>query len=290
MNYGPNKIYAYLKGNREFSELTNSSSTRDFFKEPNTVGITSKYLYENGRPTEIIIGNSKNIKLANADAFDDAGNLIPLSQRDNFMINDIRGEVHNLYNHPEQFIHPAEAVRTGKYSSKSRSFPAKDIAPEEQTPSILGPRDWLSSWTGKSGKEVTLSESELSQLFNTTKEDVRKYIFSDEFKQRVMNTGQFTENEYKDLTKVLNERLNQTKFGGLADEGGAVNTYYSFPSGEIDLSKGFEVKVYPTHSITQHRTHMWHELWHSLGGTKRTDPDPLIQRLAKYNNETRWLN
>lgn len=50
------------------------------------------------------------MKLADADAFDDAGNLIPLSQRDNFMVNDIRGEVHNIYNHPEQFIHPAEAV------------------------------------------------------------------------------------------------------------------------------------------------------------------------------------
>jgi len=49
-----------------------------------------------------------------------------------------------------------------KYSIKSRSFPAKDIAPEGQTQSMLGPRDWLSSWTGKSGKEVTLSESELS--------------------------------------------------------------------------------------------------------------------------------
>ena len=274
------------------------------------------------------------------------------------MVNDIRGEVHNTYNHPEQFIHPAEAVRTGrqyvrptvgirsittreplissnskiiatpknatsvtpkqwtvtqdaaiskalnitpekvtssakelwktvptKYSIKSRSFPAKDIAPEGQTPSMLGPRNWLSSWTGKSGKEVTLSESELSQLFNTTKEDVRKYIFGDEFKQRVMNTGQFIENEYKDLTKVLNERLNQTKFGGLSDKEGAINTYYSFPSKEIDLSKGFEVKAYPTYSMTQHRANMWHELWHSLGGTRRTDPDPLIQRLVKYNNE-----
>jgi hypothetical protein len=114
MNYGPNKIYAYLKGNREFYELTNPSSTRDFFKEPNTIGITDKYLYEKGRPTEIIVGNPSQIKLADAVTYDDNGVRIPLSLRDDFTSNDIRGRVINTYNHPEQFIHPAEAVRTGK--------------------------------------------------------------------------------------------------------------------------------------------------------------------------------
>ena len=63
---------------------------------------------------EVVSNIPSRIKLADADAFDDAGNLIPLSQRDNFMVNDIRGEVHNTYNHPEQFIHPAEAIRTGR--------------------------------------------------------------------------------------------------------------------------------------------------------------------------------
>lgn len=85
MNYGPNKIYAYLKGNREFNI---GNPNRNFFKEPNTVGITGKSL--NWHPHEVIIGNSRNIKLADAVTYDDAGNIIPLSKRDNFNISDIR--------------------------------------------------------------------------------------------------------------------------------------------------------------------------------------------------------
>ncbi len=170
-------------------------------------------------------------------------------------------------------------------SNESINFLAKDIAPEGSQPSILNLNSWLSKWTTKSGKNVSLSEPELLQLFNTTKEDIRKYIFGDEFKQRVMNTSQFTEDEYKDLTKVLNERLNQTTFKGFKSKEGARNTYKWFEySHELIPSEGFKVTAYPTHSMVQHRANMWHELWHSLGGTQGVDPNPLIQRLTKYNN------
>jgi len=36
MNYGPNKIYSYLKGKREFDV---GDPKRNFFEEPNIVGI-----------------------------------------------------------------------------------------------------------------------------------------------------------------------------------------------------------------------------------------------------------
>ena len=101
MNYGPNKMYVYIKGDREYDV---GNPQRNFFEEPNTVGIVTKSLYEEGKPTEIIAGNPKNIKLADAVARDDAGNIVELSKRDDFTSDDIRGKVENLYNHPGAFL------------------------------------------------------------------------------------------------------------------------------------------------------------------------------------------
>lgn len=167
----------------------------------------------------------------------------------------------------------------------SRSFGAEEVVPENSK-TVLGPNDWLQNWFRTNpGKEVTLTESKLSQLFDSTKEDVRKYIFGDEFKQRVMNSGKFTEDEYNDLTKALEERLNQTTFSGLQNRKGAEN-FFTYLTGNKTIlpERGFKVTAYPTHSNAQHRANMWHELWHSLGGRGiATDPNPLIQRLSNYN-------
>jgi len=85
MNYGKNKMYTYLKGDREFNV---GNPERDFFEEPNTVGIVGKAL--DGRPHEVIIGNPNHIKSADAVTYDNNGVRIPLGERDNFNINDIR--------------------------------------------------------------------------------------------------------------------------------------------------------------------------------------------------------
>lgn len=87
MNYGKNKMYVYLKGDREFGV---GNPTRNFFDEPNTVGITSKYLYDRNKGVEVIVGNPNNIKSANAVTYDNNGIRIPLGERDNFMNPDIR--------------------------------------------------------------------------------------------------------------------------------------------------------------------------------------------------------
>lgn len=87
MNYGPNKMYVYLKGKRVFGPF---EENRNFFKEPNVVGITDKYLYDNNGLPEIVIGNPKHIKSANTITYDNAQNIIPLSRRDNFISSDIR--------------------------------------------------------------------------------------------------------------------------------------------------------------------------------------------------------
>ena len=88
MNYGKNKMYVYLKGNKEFDV---GSQTRNFFNEPNTIGINwPRRDYERGIPAEIIVGNPNNIKSANAITKTDAGNIIPIVKRDNFHNLDIR--------------------------------------------------------------------------------------------------------------------------------------------------------------------------------------------------------
>lgn len=85
MNYGKNKIYVYLKGNREF-DIGNPE--RNFFNEPDVVGVAGKTF--DGKPHEVIIGNPNNIKLTDAITYDNQKNIIPLSMRDNFMNPDMR--------------------------------------------------------------------------------------------------------------------------------------------------------------------------------------------------------
>ena len=85
MNYGKNKMYVYLKGNREF-DIGNPE--RNFFNEPDVVGVAGKTF--DGKPHEVIIGNPNNIKLTDAITYDNQKNIIPLSMRDNFISSDIR--------------------------------------------------------------------------------------------------------------------------------------------------------------------------------------------------------
>jgi len=59
------------------------------------------------------------------------------------------------------------------HTSYSMNFKPYNIASESETPSILTPKDWLSSWSEKSGKEIRLDESSLNKLFEQTKERVR---------------------------------------------------------------------------------------------------------------------
>ena len=83
-NYGPNKYYVFLKGNRVYDI---DEPERIFFNEPNTVGFVGK---KNDKFSEVIVGQPQQVKSAKAMTFDDNGNLIPLSKRDNFNNPDMR--------------------------------------------------------------------------------------------------------------------------------------------------------------------------------------------------------
>ena len=79
-NYGPIKRYFYLKGN----QVPTTAST-DFFSQKNhIIGVTD------GAAKEYIVGHPEQIKLADHVTFDDLGQIIPLSKRDNFSNPDIR--------------------------------------------------------------------------------------------------------------------------------------------------------------------------------------------------------
>lgn len=84
MNYGRNKKYFYLKGNREYNV---GDPNRNFFEEVNTVGFVSP---KDSKVSEVIVGQPTQIKNARAITYDDNGNFIPLSKRDDFTNPDFR--------------------------------------------------------------------------------------------------------------------------------------------------------------------------------------------------------
>lgn len=84
MNYGRNKKYFYLKGNREYKV---GNPMRNFFEEANTVGFVSP---KDSKVSEVIVGQPTQIKSTIAITYDDNGNFIPLSKRDDFANPDFR--------------------------------------------------------------------------------------------------------------------------------------------------------------------------------------------------------
>lgn len=84
MNYGRNKKYFYLKGNREYNV---GDPNRNFFEEANTVGFVSP---KDSKVSEVVVGQPTQVKNTRAITYDDNGNFIPLSKRDDFTNPDFR--------------------------------------------------------------------------------------------------------------------------------------------------------------------------------------------------------
>lgn len=84
-NYGPIKKYYRLYGKRI---IKTSNPEDDYFGTDNIGVLNPKYLGTD-KPTEIIVGKPENIKLADAVTYDNEVR-IPLGERDNFNIKDIR--------------------------------------------------------------------------------------------------------------------------------------------------------------------------------------------------------
>ena len=84
MNYGRNKKYFYLKGDREYNV---GDPSRNFFEESNTVGFVSP---KDSKVSEVVVGQPVQIKNTRTITYDDNGNFIPLSKRDDFTNPDFR--------------------------------------------------------------------------------------------------------------------------------------------------------------------------------------------------------
>ena len=84
MNYGRNKKYFYLKGDREYNV---GDPSRNFFEEANTVGFVSP---KDSKVSEVVVGQPTQVKNTRAITYDDDGNFIPLSKRDDFTNSDFR--------------------------------------------------------------------------------------------------------------------------------------------------------------------------------------------------------
>lgn len=205
MNYGKNKMYVYLKGNKEFDV---GNPDRNFFEEPNTIGIvTDEAYYQKGHPTEVITGNPNHIKLADAEAFDDFGNRIPLADRDNFSTPDFRGEVHNTYNHPEQFMYPAEAIpEVGRSTRSSKSYVSPNIERVELVPEEL--------MSGASKEKTTTRNFPISYGYDRKAVAAKaKEEFTDEIRRPLIIRAANEDNILADaLDKTING-TSETRFG-----------------------------------------------------------------------------
>ena len=84
-------VYYFNRGKRPsvFHKANSNTDIDRLFQELNNSD-AAVYGTPNQRFNEVVIPDGKQIKLADAVTYDDAGNVIPLSQRDNFNINDIR--------------------------------------------------------------------------------------------------------------------------------------------------------------------------------------------------------
>lgn len=176
-----------------------------------------------------------------------------------------------------------------KEFSNSRKTKKITVQQEGEKPSILGPKDWLIDWNGKSGVEETFSSKYIKREFSKAKQDILNYVKGDEFKERVMNSGQFTDQEYPILISELEKLIKQSKFAGKQSAFGATN---------IPVKRDVQIGPYiylhrgPSHitisdykSPTQLRADLIHEIFHSIGGHNKfvAEKNPLITKLRRFN-------
>ena len=85
VSYSGKPKYFYLKGDRRYNM---SDPARDFFQEQNKVNFIGNS--DSKAFQEIMVGQPEQIKNARAITYDDNGNFIPLSKRDDFANPDFR--------------------------------------------------------------------------------------------------------------------------------------------------------------------------------------------------------
>lgn len=201
------------------------------------------------------------------------------------------GVTHNLFQNNQNVTLKGGEMRSANTSGAFLGNAVREnrgitVNGEEVNHNIPRPGTWLSdrSVVDVSGPEVTLSRRKLRRMFNKTKRDVSRYVHGEEFKDRVMNTKQFTEQDYKDLLTEIDDYLRKTKFKGVQSETGATNAPWgrNLLDGTVDFTK-FDITMYPTHSTAQHRANAWHEIWHSLGGNAAPSSYPQLYKLQKFN-------
>lgn len=182
-------------------------------------------------------------------------------------------------------------------SVDSRSAFRRTVAYDNEEPSLIPnfEDNWLQLWSERSGQKYTFTNRYIKRQFGKAKQDLLSYIKGDEFKQRVMNSQQFTEEEYPILIKELEKLVKGSKYIGRSPEYGATN----FPNYSTVINKdksgnfytvsqhtgSSRIRVSDHKSPTQLRSDLWHELIHSIGGHNKNliEKNPLVARLRAYN-------
>ena len=150
---------------------------------------------------------------------------------------------------------------------------------------ISGPKTSLQNWDFSEPGKVKMTSQQLKRLFNKRKQDILNYVRGDEFKQRVINSNQFTEKDYSDLVKEIDYVLKKSHYVGRNRGEGAYNTYQVASDGTPYFDSFITLSDY--HSPIQQKANIWHELWHSIGGRnkyRQKGSFPQLNKLQKYNN------
>ena len=199
------------------------------------------------------------------------------------MVGDVEG-LYNVVRHPVQTYNTIKSTISNGIKTGEQVI--QNFKNRNSDKSVLsGLRASITDWDYSEPEKIKWTSQQLKTLFNKRKVDVMNYVNGDEFKQRVMNTGQFTENDYKNLIKEIEYIVNKkTHYAGKKTAEGGANTYLLT---ENKANYDSYVTLHDNHSLTQQTANVWHELWHSIGGRKQyrnKKQFPQLYKLQDYNN------
>lgn len=151
---------------KEFKQKA-KTSTYNYFDQPDELGVAlTKGTISKPIVAEIITGNPSNIKSANAITYDDFGNIIPLSKRDNFNISDIRykkgGSIHIKEKNKGKFTESA------KRAGKSVQEHAKDVVKDPKATKLQKKRAQF-ALNAKKWKHQNGGKLKYLDMFNNNK-------------------------------------------------------------------------------------------------------------------------
>ena len=187
--------------------------------------------------------------------------------------------------------HPVQTAKAVVKAGKEAVNAGKHLLQKENvTPTtIIGDNEPLILWkNNKSQGQYT--QKDLYKLYLKQKQDLYKYIESQDFKNRIVKANERLETlkkepiNYNKLISEIKNRLSNTKYDEnlvMPSNWGGVNKHDM-----INRQKYHTIKVSGDYNETQTDANIWHELWHSVAGDPAPEFNyPEFSKLKYYNED-----